>query len=349
MEILYYGATVISWKSPDVAGGDPLERLFVSSKASLDGSKPVRGGIPVVFPVFGAPELPQFSNLKQHGYARSSTWTFTSVLIDDDSSVSVKLCEHVLSYIRVRVSDSPLALGTTPEVKAVFDSPVLLEYVVTLAERELGTDIHVTNQSDKDPLQFQALFHNYIRAPANDVKISPLTGKNYFDKTEATPGARAVPKLEQRKDVDVQKFTDSIYEDAGQAYAVTWSQGRIRIKTEGLKDLVVWNPQETAGKAIGDMEGGGWCVRPAGSRDYQKLTLAQGEIRLCRTRSCPRLCLPSSWRALGWSADYRTRVVTERLFVRINGKKDLPRLVSHCIVSMIESKSRLFHTTMAPQ
>jgi len=259
-EILYYGATVISWKSPDVAGGEPLERLFVSSKASLDGSKPVRGGIPIVFPVFGAPELPQFSNLKQHGYARNSTWSFTAVLVDDESSVSVKL-----------------SLDPTPEVKAVFDFPVFLEYVVSLAERELGTDLHVTNRSDTAALQFQALFHNYIRAPANDVKISPLTGKNYFDKTEVTAEARATPKLEQRKGVDVQRFTDSVYEDGGQAYEVTWPQGGIQIKTEGLKDVVVWNPQETAGKAIGDMEDGGWekyvCVEPGHVRGYITLPL----------------------------------------------------------------------------
>jgi glucose-6-phosphate 1-epimerase len=46
VEVLLYGATVISWKS---ANG--TENLFLSSKAHLDGSKPVRGGIPVVFPV----------------------------------------------------------------------------------------------------------------------------------------------------------------------------------------------------------------------------------------------------------------------------------------------------------
>lgn len=92
VKILYYGATVISWRSPDAAGGEPLERLFVSSKAALDGTKPVRGGIPIVFPTFGLPALPQFSKLKQHGYARSSTWSFNSVLVDDDSNVSVKLC-----------------------------------------------------------------------------------------------------------------------------------------------------------------------------------------------------------------------------------------------------------------
>lgn len=46
VEILLYGATVVSWKS-----ADGKENLFLSSKAHLDGSKPVRGGIPLVFPV----------------------------------------------------------------------------------------------------------------------------------------------------------------------------------------------------------------------------------------------------------------------------------------------------------
>lgn len=45
-EVLLFGATVISWKS---ANGK--ENLFLSEKAALDGSKAVRGGIPVVFPV----------------------------------------------------------------------------------------------------------------------------------------------------------------------------------------------------------------------------------------------------------------------------------------------------------
>lgn len=40
-----YGATVTSWKS------NGQEQLFLSEKAHLDGSKPIRGGIPLVFPV----------------------------------------------------------------------------------------------------------------------------------------------------------------------------------------------------------------------------------------------------------------------------------------------------------
>ena len=46
VEVLLFGATIVSWKS---ARGK--ENLFLSDKAHLDGSKAVRGGIPVVFPV----------------------------------------------------------------------------------------------------------------------------------------------------------------------------------------------------------------------------------------------------------------------------------------------------------
>lgn len=46
IEILLYGATIISWKD---AKGD--EKLWLSDAAVLDGSKAVRGGVPLVFPV----------------------------------------------------------------------------------------------------------------------------------------------------------------------------------------------------------------------------------------------------------------------------------------------------------
>jgi D-hexose-6-phosphate mutarotase len=49
LQILLYGATVVSWKSPSNTNPEPIPRLFVSTHALLDGSKPVRGGIPVVF------------------------------------------------------------------------------------------------------------------------------------------------------------------------------------------------------------------------------------------------------------------------------------------------------------
>lgn len=82
---------MLSWKSPE-----SVERLFVSSKAALDGSKPVRGGIPVVFPIFGAPDpaKPKFSALSQHGYARSSKWSWDGkTVMDNEAGVSVRLSQ----------------------------------------------------------------------------------------------------------------------------------------------------------------------------------------------------------------------------------------------------------------
>ena len=45
VEILLHGATILSWQSRG------RENLWLSEKAVLDGSKAVRGGIPIVFPV----------------------------------------------------------------------------------------------------------------------------------------------------------------------------------------------------------------------------------------------------------------------------------------------------------
>ena len=90
-----YGATVISWKSPSVASPDVKERFFVSAKAALDGSKPVRGGIPVVFPAFGAPIHPDHAKLSQHGFARSEVWSFDGIVLDNEAGVSVRLGELV--------------------------------------------------------------------------------------------------------------------------------------------------------------------------------------------------------------------------------------------------------------
>src|SRR3954471_8820592 len=72
VEILLYGATIISWR--DAAG---QEKLFLSSSAKLDGSGPVRGGVPLVFPVFGkALDHAATAALPQHGFARTSRWEF---------------------------------------------------------------------------------------------------------------------------------------------------------------------------------------------------------------------------------------------------------------------------------
>ena len=94
VEVLLYGATVISWQSSPPDSTEQKEHLFVSSKAALDGSKPVRGGIPIVFPCFGQPTLEAHKGLPQHGYARNSKWAYSGTpRLDNDDGVVVELSE----------------------------------------------------------------------------------------------------------------------------------------------------------------------------------------------------------------------------------------------------------------
>ncbi|PPQ64270.1 hypothetical protein CVT24_008408 [Panaeolus cyanescens] len=245
--ILLYGATITSWKVPDNSG-TLQDRLFVSSKAKLDGTQPVRGGIPVVFPCFGAPVHPDHQKLPQHGFARKETWSYDSTVMDNEAGVSVRF-----------------VLNPNETIQAVFPKAFRLFYVVTLAEHQLSTDIHVENTSQNDLLTFQALLHTYIRAPADQVIVAPLQGLKFHDKTDPTPEGRATLQEESRSAVDVRKFTDSVYIDGPGKYDVSWPGGGMEVKAVNLKDVVVWNPQEE-GVKIGDMESDGWkryvCVEP---------------------------------------------------------------------------------------
>ncbi|PCH33635.1 galactose mutarotase-like protein [Wolfiporia cocos MD-104 SS10] len=263
-EILLYGATVLSWKSGSAANPEPTERLFVSSKAALDGSKPVRGGIPVVFPCFGAPTHPEHSKLGQHGFARSEVWIFDSIVLDNEAGVSVRL-----------------TLEPKASITEKYERPFHLAYVVTLAEHQLSTDLHVENTalSTTSPLEFQALLHNYIRASSDQVLVTPLQGVSYYDKTEATDELRNCPKVEQRTYVDVKRFTDFVYENAPGTYQISSPAGQVEIKAKGFKDVVVWNPQAETGVKIADMEEGGWeryvCVEPGYVRGFAQLNAGE--------------------------------------------------------------------------
>ena len=141
----------------------------------------------------------------------------------------------------------------------IYDRPFLLRYVVTLAEHQISTDLHVKNISGQDKLEFQALFHSYLRVPSALVQVTPLRGVRYRDKTvESTP-----IKTEERDAVRLSQVTDSTYLDASQRYVITWPSGRLDIRSNNLKDVVLWNPQEALGAKLTDMESGGWYDVPS--------------------------------------------------------------------------------------
>ncbi|KAA1139135.1 hypothetical protein PGTUg99_036479 [Puccinia graminis f. sp. tritici] len=243
-EIAFHGAHVYSWK---VEG---KEQLFLSSASSISGPAAIRGGIPICFPVFGPPPSREpYTSLKQHGFARNTSWKFDGV-------------EEGSDWIEARFSlDS-----NNPEVQKVFKPAFECQYRVKIRERSLVTSLEVTNPSETT-FELQALLHTYLRLPdqgsPQDVRLGPLKGLSFADKV-----AQGAVNTEDREAVDfLAGEVDRVYHGVPSKIEVELGHGKkMTIKTDGLPDLTVWNPHEAKSNAMADMENEGWkrfvCIEP---------------------------------------------------------------------------------------
>jgi hypothetical protein len=254
-QVLLYGATVVSWKSPSSSeGGVPQERLFVSSKSALDGSKPVScfESRPCARPESRSRSEEEFlwssrssallhvlripswlsmgSPVPQSGSGRTS---IPPPLTGAASNLAyLWITKQVFRLVLVRaialsVPRSELGVLTfsvlepIEAISKIWPYNFKLAYVVTLAAHQLSTDLHVLNQSGQH-IDFQALLHTYYAVNAATTKVTPLTGLTYLNKVNG-----GVEETEQRQEVDVTSFTDSVYKDA-----VSKSAGKYKI-TDG--------------------------------------------------------------------------------------------------------------------
>lgn len=221
-EILLHGATVISWK----AGGE--EKLFLSDKAVLDGTKAVRGGIPLVFPVFGKSSEGPTATLPQHGFARISKWELLGKISESETSVQVDF------------GLGPENLSVDARKQWPYDFGLI--YSVVLGKTSLETKMLVRNEGGES-FDFNMLFHTYLRVPdITTVSVSGLKGITYKDKV--LKGAVAT---EESASVTIAAEVDRAYENVPGTVSVD-SGGKALFKVErsNLADVVVWNPWEGA-------------------------------------------------------------------------------------------------------
>ncbi|KAI1205607.1 galactose mutarotase-like protein [Annulohypoxylon truncatum] len=239
VEVLLYGATVISWKNRF-----GIEKLWLSDAAKLDGSKAVRGGIPLVFPVFGtAPDHAATSKLPQHGFARNSRWEFLGKSSSESASpsdISVKL-------------DFGLSSATLDDqVKSLWPYTFSIIYSVTLTPENLSTSIVVTNDGDQ-PIEFQTLMHTYLRVEdISKVQVTGLEESDYVDKVDAAK------EKKQSGAVTIAGEVDRVYTPAkGPSSPVVVAEDGetvFSIVRDNLKDVVVWNPWTDKAAGMGDFE-----------------------------------------------------------------------------------------------
>lgn len=228
---------------------DKRERLFLSNKALLDGSKSIRGGIPICWPWFGAYKGPQ-TGLPSHGYARTRRWDVVD--INDTADGTEVLLE-------LEDTNGPGFTGTA-QVQAL----ITVGRILTVA-------VFTTNQGSES-FALGAALHTYFAIDdIEQTKLQGLSGK-YSDKTQNwamldTPAPYAFTAETDRIHLTTALNVDIVSRDAV-----------ISVVSSGHDSLVVWNPWADGSKAFTDLLADDYlrfvCVETALTQGYQ---LAPGE------------------------------------------------------------------------
>jgi glucose-6-phosphate 1-epimerase len=146
--ITLYGAHLVSWKTaPGPQAGtagihatDGQERLFLGTLSALDGSRAIRGGVPVIFPQFA-----ERGQGMRHGFARVSTWR----LLDSGE-------QDGAAFALLALNGADLA----PALAAAWPHPFELSLRVSVQAQSLVMALEVRN-TGTHPFPFAAALHTY--------------------------------------------------------------------------------------------------------------------------------------------------------------------------------------------
>lgn len=188
--------------------------LFLSDASNFAQGKPIRGGVPLVFPWFGPHKTD--ADLPQHGWARTKIWQ-----VEDVADDAVTLTTATDDW-RVRMN---FGLG-----------------------EQLRMRLEVENQSDT-ARSFECALHTYFAVDdARNVVISGLDGATYLDKTEN------YARKKQSGDVQLNGETDRVYLNSPGPIAIQDGARTIRIHGDsGWRSTVVWNPWEKTAAGMSDL------------------------------------------------------------------------------------------------
>jgi D-hexose-6-phosphate mutarotase len=201
-EIYLQGAHVTGFQK---TGEAPL--LFTSAASEFAPGKPIRGGVPLIFPWFGPRE-----GLPAHGFARTAAWDLKETAVLPDGAVTLRF--HLPGVPNFQV-----------------------EYLVTVAEN-LTLELSVENTADQDST-FETCLHTYFQISAiHDISITGLAGASYLDKVTNSEATEKSAVLRISSEID------RVYFDTRAAIEILdpGFKRKIRIDTAGSHSTVVWNP-----------------------------------------------------------------------------------------------------------
>ena len=242
-----HGAHVTSW----IPAGQ-ADVLWMSPLCDYDSAAALRGGIPVVFPWFGAGRSRALR--PSHGFGRLSTWALTSV----DEQPDHVTVTHTLRD--VESTEFPYSFQAT--------------HVVTF-----GSDLDVrliVENTGSVPFSFEEALHTYLAVgDAREVAVLGLEGAPYLDSVK---GGQVSTQLGP---IVIDGEVDRIYLSDRDVTVVDPALERtILVSKANSHHTVVWNPWIDRAAALADMPGDGWtmmlCIEGANLTEHA-VTLQPGE------------------------------------------------------------------------
>jgi D-hexose-6-phosphate mutarotase len=250
-EIYLHGAHVTGWQP---AGHAPV--LWMSEASQWDAAKPIRGGVPICFPWFGAHASDAAA--PGHGFARLRDWTLVEARDDAQGA----------THLAFRLTEAAAPPAAWPQAfAATFRVSVGASLVMTLEVANPGTAAFT----------FEEALHTYFAvADVRAVEIAGLEGLAYLDKVGGTARRTQGPEP-----IRFTGETDRIYL-ATQGACTIHDPGRRRrivVRKSGSDATVVWNPWIAKAKAMPDFGDGEWtgmvCVE-TGNVGVHAVTLEPG-------------------------------------------------------------------------
>jgi glucose-6-phosphate 1-epimerase len=259
--VYLHGAHVAEYRP---AGREPV--LFMSGSSHFHPEKPIRGGVPVIFPWFGPraghPESPA------HGFARTRPWTPESSAVSADGVATIVL-----------------ALRDDDATRALWPQPFALRYAVAVGST-LTLSLTTTNPGPA-AFTFEQALHTYFAVPAiHDVSVTGLAGVEYIDKVDGFKRTR-----QGGEPIRVAGETDRVYLNTAGACALHTPTRTIVVEKAGSNTTVVWNPWVAKAKAMADFGDDEWprmiCIESANAAE-NAVTLAPGASHTMAVTIRPR-------------------------------------------------------------
>jgi glucose-6-phosphate 1-epimerase len=233
--VTLYGGHLVSWRT-----SDGQERLFCSRDSALDGSRAIRGGVPVIFPQFGARGTGM-----RHGFARVATWQLESTGDADGAAWAQFILHH---------TDLPEAIA------ASWPWAFTLRLRVAVQGQSLELQLSVHNTGEQ-AFPFSAALHSYFAIDQlSEARVGGLQRVRYSDETPQDA-------LQAEEWLQFADKLDRIYYQLPGALTLQAGTATLRLEQQGFTDAVVWNPGAQDAAALPDLADDEYqrfiCIEPA--------------------------------------------------------------------------------------